>query len=169
LRRETHAEAWRTVPDDLITRGLRRPEFLMVDSAPGLDKVIAAVWDGVPVQRCTVDKHRPKRACPRLHDEITADYNDMIYATTGADLLLLIFRTLIAMAGAGYFAVRGFIQADLQDRDRLWCERWAGFAFGVIAINSGSVLITTLQGEGIVFPRLRGRRWHPVAAVLVPG
>jgi putative transposase len=47
------AEAWRVVLDDLVTRGLRRPEFLIVDGAPGLDKAIAAVWDGVPVQRCT--------------------------------------------------------------------------------------------------------------------
>ena len=47
-------EAWRSVLDDLIWRGLRRPEFLIVDGAPGLDKAIAAVWDGVPVQRCTV-------------------------------------------------------------------------------------------------------------------
>ena len=52
------AEAWRTVLDDLIRRGLRRPEFLIVDGAPGLDKAIASVWDGVPVQRCTVHKHR---------------------------------------------------------------------------------------------------------------
>ena len=52
------AEAWRTVLDDLIKRGLRRPEFLIVDGAPGLDKAIASVWDGVPVQRCTVHKHR---------------------------------------------------------------------------------------------------------------
>jgi transposase-like protein len=51
-------EAWRTVLDDLIKRGLRRPEFLIVDGAAGLDKAIAAVWDGVPVQRCTVHKHR---------------------------------------------------------------------------------------------------------------
>ena len=78
------AEAWRTVLDDLIKRGLRRPEFLIVDGAPGLDKAIAAVWDGVPVQRCTVHKHRNlfAHAPERLHDEITADYNDMIYATT---------------------------------------------------------------------------------------
>ena len=40
--------------DDLIRRGLRRPEFLIVDGAPGLEAAIAAVWDGVPVQRCTV-------------------------------------------------------------------------------------------------------------------
>ena len=77
-------EAWRTVLDDLIKRGLRRPEFLIVDGAPGLDKAIAAVWDGVPVQRCTVHKHRNlfAHAPERLHDEITADYNDMIYAAT---------------------------------------------------------------------------------------
>ena len=47
-------EAWRAVFDDLVGRGLRRPEFLIVDGAPGLEKAIAAVWDGAPVQRCTV-------------------------------------------------------------------------------------------------------------------
>jgi putative transposase len=78
------AEAWRAVLDDLIKRGLRRPEFLIVDGAPGLDKAIAAVWDGVPVQRCTVHKHRNllAHAPERLHEEITADYTDMIYAQT---------------------------------------------------------------------------------------
>jgi putative transposase len=78
------AEAWRTILDDLIARGLRRPAFLIVDGAPGLDKAIAAVWDGVPVQRCTVHKHRNllAHAPERLHDEIAADYTDMIYAAT---------------------------------------------------------------------------------------
>jgi putative transposase len=82
------AEAWRTVLDDLVKRGLKRPEFLIVDGAPGLDKAIAAVWDGVPVQRCTVHKHRNLLAHSpeRLHDEITADYNDMIYATTPEEI-----------------------------------------------------------------------------------
>jgi transposase-like protein len=82
------AEAWRTVLDDLIKRGLRRPELLIVDGAAGLDKAIAAVWDGVPVQRCTVHKHRNllAHAPDRLHDEITADYNDMIYAATHAEI-----------------------------------------------------------------------------------
>ena len=50
-------EAWRTVLDDLIRRVLQRPELLIVDRAPGLDQAIAAVWDAVPVQRCTVHKH----------------------------------------------------------------------------------------------------------------
>jgi transposase-like protein len=48
------AQAWRSVLDDLIGRGLRRPELLIVDGGQGLEKAIAAVWDGVPVQRCTV-------------------------------------------------------------------------------------------------------------------
>jgi hypothetical protein len=42
---------------------------------------------------------------------------------TGADLLLLISRSLIATIGAAYFATAGFVQPALQDRDRTWCER----------------------------------------------
>ncbi len=81
-------EAWRSVLDDLIRRGLRRPEFLIIDGASGLESAIAAVWDGVPVQRCTVHKHRNllAHAPERLHDEITADYTDMIYAATPKEI-----------------------------------------------------------------------------------
>jgi len=81
-------EAWRAVLDDLIKRGLRRPEFLIVDGAPGLDRAIATAWDGVPVQRCTVHKHRNllAHAPERLHEEIGADYGDMIYAATREDI-----------------------------------------------------------------------------------
>jgi putative transposase len=81
-------EAWRAVVDDLIGRGLRRPEFLIVDGAVGLEKAIAAVWDGVPVQRCTVHKHRNllAHAPERLREQITSDYNDMIYAATREEI-----------------------------------------------------------------------------------
>src|SRR5829696_2154663 len=81
-------EAWRAVLDDLIGRGLRRPQFLIVDGAPGLERALAAVWDGVPTQRCTVHKHRNlvAHAPQRLHDEISADYTDMIYAATAEDI-----------------------------------------------------------------------------------
>jgi transposase-like protein len=59
-----------------------------VDGASGLEKAIAAVWDGVPVQRCTVHKHRNllAHAPERLHDEITTDYTDMIYAATPEEI-----------------------------------------------------------------------------------
>src|SRR5690606_6153729 len=76
--------AWRAVLDDLVARQLRRPAFVIVDGAPGLEQALAAVWNGVPLQRCTVHKHRNllAHAPKRLSDEITADYTDMIYATT---------------------------------------------------------------------------------------
>ena len=65
-----------------------------------------------------------------------------------ADLLLLIVRSLVATIGAAYFVVTGFIQPALHHRDRLWCERWTGLAFGVIAIAVGSVLISILEKKG---------------------
>src|SRR5260370_24954287 len=81
-------EAWRAVLDDVIKRGLRRPEFLIADGAAGLENAIAAVWDGVPMQRCTVHKHRNllPHAPERLNEEISAYYNDMNYAATRQDV-----------------------------------------------------------------------------------
>jgi hypothetical protein len=69
---------------------------------------------------------------------------------TGADFLLLISRSLIATIGAGYFVITGFIQPALQDRGRIWCERWTGLAFGVITIAVGSILITAQEGTGVI-------------------
>ena len=45
---------------------------------------MAALWPDVLVQRCTVHKHRNllAHAPERLHEEISADYRDMIYAAT---------------------------------------------------------------------------------------
>ena len=79
--------AWRAVLDDLIARGLRPPGFLIIDGAAGLERALAALWPAVPTQRCTVHKHRNllAHAPEKLHEEITADYTDMLYAeSTGA-------------------------------------------------------------------------------------
>src|SRR3979409_278993 len=69
--------AWRTLLDDLVKRGLKGPELVIVDGAPGLEKALAALWSDMPVQRCTVHKHRNllAHAPGRLHEEISADYN----------------------------------------------------------------------------------------------
>jgi transposase-like protein len=82
------SQAWRTVLDDLVKRGLRKPEFLIVDGATGLEQALAALWGDVPTQRCTVHKHRNllAHAPQRLHNEISADYNDMVYATSAAEI-----------------------------------------------------------------------------------
>ena len=76
--------AWRALLDDLVKRGLKTPELVIVDGAPGLEKALAALWSDVPIQRCTVHKHRNllAHAPERLHDEISNDYKDMIYAAS---------------------------------------------------------------------------------------
>ena len=40
--------AWRALLDDLVARGLRTPDLLIVDGAPGLEKALAALWPAVP-------------------------------------------------------------------------------------------------------------------------
>jgi transposase-like protein len=81
--------AWRAVLDDLITHGLRTPELLLIDGGAGLERALAGLWPEVPTQRCTVHKHRNllAHAPEGLHEEITADYNDMIYAETTAEVM----------------------------------------------------------------------------------
>jgi putative transposase len=82
------AQAWRVVLDDLIKRGLRKPEFLIVDGGSGLERALAELWSDVPTQRCTVHKHRNllAHAPERLRDEVSADYNDMIYAASADEI-----------------------------------------------------------------------------------
>jgi putative transposase len=80
--------AWRMLLDDLVNRGLRTPELVIADGAPGLEKALAALWPQVLVQRCTVHKHRNllAHAPDRLHEELSADYKDMIYAGTKQEI-----------------------------------------------------------------------------------
>jgi transposase-like protein len=82
------SQAWRAVLDDLVKRGLRQPEFLIVDGGSGLEQALAGLWGDVPTQRCTVHKHRNllAHAARRLHEEVSADYNDMIYAASAAEI-----------------------------------------------------------------------------------
>jgi putative transposase len=46
--------AWRAVLDDLVARGLRTPEFLIVDGAAGLERALTALWPEATVQTCIV-------------------------------------------------------------------------------------------------------------------
>jgi putative transposase len=80
--------AWRALLDDLVNRGLKTPELVIVDGAAGLEKALTALWGDMPVQRCTVHKHRNLlvHAPGRLHEEISADYNDMIYADSKPEI-----------------------------------------------------------------------------------
>ena len=80
--------AWHALLDNLIARGLKTPKLVIVDGGSGLDEALAALWPDAPVQRCTVHKHRNllAHAPDRLHEEVSADYNDMIYAKTKQEI-----------------------------------------------------------------------------------
>ena len=81
--------AWRAVLDDLTSRGLARPELVIVDGGKGLEAALASLWDDVPVQRCTVHKERNllAHAPKHLHDEIKAEFNDMVHADSATAVL----------------------------------------------------------------------------------
>ena len=80
--------AWRAFLEGMTARGLKAPEFLIIDGAPGLEAALAALWPNVPMQRCTVHKHRNllAHAPKQMHDELTEDYRDMIYAGTAGEI-----------------------------------------------------------------------------------
>ena len=81
--------AWGQFLADLDARGLKRPEFVIIDGAPGLEAALVALWgEDLAVQRCTVHKHRNLlgHAPKAMHDELTEDYRDMIYADTAVEV-----------------------------------------------------------------------------------
>ena len=72
--------------DDLDARGLKRPDFVIVDGAPGSRP--RSPRSGPRICRssaapCT-STESPGHAPRHLHDELTEDYRDMIYAETAA-------------------------------------------------------------------------------------
>ena len=84
---ETEA-SWRCVLEDLLARGLKAPELLIVDGGKGLEAALASLWSDIPVQRCTVHKERNllAHAPKELHDEIKADFTDMMYAENAGEV-----------------------------------------------------------------------------------
>src|ERR687895_374833 len=82
----------------LIALGIRRdgqkvvlakPELVIVDGGKGLEAALASLWEDIPVQRCTVHKERNllAHAPKHLHDEVKADFNDMMHAKTDGEVL----------------------------------------------------------------------------------
>jgi len=57
--------AWGMFLGDLDARGLKQPEFVILDGAPGLEAALVALWrEAMPIQRCTV-RQQPSGPCPQ--------------------------------------------------------------------------------------------------------
>ena len=57
-------ESWKGVLNDLVDRGLKRPQLITIDGNPGLLRAIRDVWPEVPRQRCAV--HRIRNVLARV-------------------------------------------------------------------------------------------------------
>ena len=81
--------AWRALLDDLIRRGLRTPELVVVDGAPGLEKALAALFRrGCPtLHRAQAPQSpRPCAGAPARGNLGRLPRRDMIYAATRGEV-----------------------------------------------------------------------------------
>jgi transposase-like protein len=75
-------ESWKGVLNDLVERGLRRPQLFITDGNQGLLKAIKDIWPEVPRQRCAV--HRIRNVLARVpkkkQDEVRKAVHRIFYA-----------------------------------------------------------------------------------------
>ena len=89
-------EAWLQILEDLSSRGVKDLDLVVGDGSKGLEAAISEVWANVLVQRCTVHKERNllTHAPEAMHEELKAEYSQMMYADT-ADQALELRRTFV--------------------------------------------------------------------------
>ena len=75
-------ESWKGALNDLVERGLRRPQLFITDGNQGLLKAIKDVWPEVPRQRCAI--HRIRNVLVRVpkkkQDEVRKALHRIFYA-----------------------------------------------------------------------------------------
>jgi transposase-like protein len=74
--------SWKGMVEDLVARGLRAPELVIVDGNPGLLRSIREQWSKSDIQRCTNHKwENIKGAAPKhCHAELKRDYDAIVRA-----------------------------------------------------------------------------------------
>jgi putative transposase len=76
--------AWRALLDDLLARGLAKPELVIVDGGKELEAALASLWEDSSVHK---ERNLLAHAPRHLHDEIKAEFNDMMHAKTADEVL----------------------------------------------------------------------------------
>ena len=110
--------AWRSLLEDLTSRGLARPELVISDGSQGAQAALDLTWPGLPHQRCLVHKLRNLLAAtPRaLHGALITDFRRFSEATNPAAV----------HAGVAHFR-------------RAWMERWSG---AVVCLDEAGAHLT---------------------------
>jgi len=113
--------AWASLLEDLTHRGLLRPQLVISDGSRGAEAALAAVWPGLPHQRCLVHKLRNLVACvPRsLRAAVVRDFQTITSALTPA---------------AVHAAVARF--------RRTWAARWSAVVVSLDEAGAGLTAFT---------------------------
>jgi hypothetical protein len=86
-----------------------------------------------------------------FHKLFPFDLLDMrLVEMTGADFLLLCFRSVVGTAAALYLAREAFNQPPLRERDRFFCECWAVLGLGIVLIVACSIIMRFVESESII-------------------
>jgi putative transposase len=82
LLQSESSECWGGLVEELVNRGLNRPQLVIIDGSKGLRTAVEKIWPAMEVQRCTVHKLRNlHRYVPRhALAEVKRDYHAIIYA-----------------------------------------------------------------------------------------
>lgn len=74
--------SWLEVIEDLVRRGLKKPELAIIDGNKGLRNALEQVWPKVSVQRCTVHKLRnlEQHTPAYIYPEVKSDYQKITQA-----------------------------------------------------------------------------------------
>ena len=90
--------SWKGVLNDLVERGLGRPQLLITDGNPGLLKAMRDVWPEVPRQRCAVHRIRNVLArVPMVKINASKLQSPTTRATSASNFLVKLRVLIIAM------------------------------------------------------------------------
>jgi putative transposase len=75
-------QSWKGVLNDLVERGLRRPQLIITYGNPGLLKAIKDIWSEVPRHRCAARRIRNvlARVPRKKQDEVSKAVHRIFYA-----------------------------------------------------------------------------------------
>ena len=109
-------DAWLSFLQDMVARGLKDPQLVIFDGAPGLHKAVKRMWPRALRQRCQVHKMRNLLAkLPRVMQGPMKRLIHQVFRAPSHALALKRGRALIARFGDRYPAAMQCLERDLEE------------------------------------------------------